>query len=76
MDLIFDVLHCDTFDVTMPGNAATRAHYSSLAEAAKAHCALLGLELLDFDQVMYHPTPDGNVKLSIRGTAWLRHLRN
>lgn len=74
MDLVFDVMMCDTLDFTLPRAAASTQKYQSLEEAAKALCAHIGIELLEYDTLRLIPVGD-NVIVQLRGRRWVEQQR-
>lgn len=74
MDLIFDVIYCDIIEFVLEENASSRAFHASMHEAARAHCKTIGIELLDFEHVVYQPI-NGKLKISIFGGSWLKNYK-
>lgn len=74
MDLVFDVLLIDTLDFTLDRASASIQGYASMEEAAKALCAKIGLELLEYDTLQLVPVGD-KVIVQLRGRRWVEQQR-
>ena len=71
MRIVQDLLFAEQLDFYVDAAAAAHARAGtwSIAEGAERLCALVGLELIDYETVMCHPIAD-RVKVELRSRAW------
>ena len=72
MDLVFDTLLCDSIDFSLP-RASTQG-YASIEDAAKAFCAEIGIELIEYGTLILIPAGDRMV-IQLRGRRWVEQQR-
>jgi hypothetical protein len=71
MDLVMDVMHCDSVDFSLSITDGSLQGYESLEAAAKAHCEMMGLQLEYYDQAYWFRVGD-RVQVRIRSHRWRR----
>jgi hypothetical protein len=71
MRLVQDLVFLESLEFYVDGVEAAQAKAGtfSIGEAAVKVCELVGLELVDYDTVMWHPVRD-RIRVELHSRAW------
>lgn len=69
--LLDDLMICESLEFTCPATALSSRGFAALEDQAKAACATIGIELVDYDTYMAIPV-QGNYVIRLYGKMWVR----
>lgn len=77
MMAVMDTFWADSIEFTVPRTLLSAQIHPYLDDQVKAVAAAIGIELIDYEHVLFHPVPgsepDALVKVVLRSETWVRN---
>lgn len=74
MNLVFDVIHCDSLELVVPRTRLSEGRtHKTMDESVRALCESLHIELIDYE-VAQRLCVNDKVHISIVSGAWVKRL--